>query len=75
MGSLLQHVQVTLDGFPSLQCIDCTTQLGVTCKLAESALDAIVYVTDEDTEDITGLQVSLQCWIKSKSCRELFKNS
>ena len=51
MGSLLQPVQVPLDGFSSLQCIDCTAQLGVVCKLAESALDASVCVTDEDVEE------------------------
>ena len=49
MGPLLQPVQVPLDGFPSLQYIDCTTQLGVIT--AEGALDAIVYVIDEDVEE------------------------
>ena len=47
MGPLLQPVQVPLDGFPSFQCIDCTTQLGVIHILAEGALDAIVCVIDE----------------------------
>ncbi|KAK4832076.1 hypothetical protein QYF61_020632 [Mycteria americana] len=28
--------------------VNCTTQLGVICKLAEAALDPTVYVTDED---------------------------
>ena len=51
MGPLLQTVQVPLDGFPSFQCIDCTTQLGVICKLAEGALDAIVCVIDKDVEE------------------------
>ena len=51
MGPLLQPVQVPLDGFPSLQCIDCTAQLGVIRKLAEVVLDAIVCVTDEDVEE------------------------
>ena len=50
MGLLLQPVQVPLDSFPSLQCIDCTAQLGVIRKFAEGALDAIVYVIDEDVE-------------------------
>ena len=45
MGSLLQPVQVPLDGFPSFQCTDCTAELGVICKLAEDSLNAIVYVT------------------------------
>jgi len=37
--SLLKLVQVPLDGIPSLRCVNCTTQLGVICKLAECALD------------------------------------
>ena len=48
MGPLLRPVQVPLDGFPSFQCIDCTAQLGAFRKLAEGALDAIVYVIDKD---------------------------
>jgi len=47
----LQPVQVPLDGFPSFQHIDCTTQLGVIHKLAEGSLDAIVYVIDKDIEE------------------------
>ncbi|KAK4829865.1 hypothetical protein QYF61_007257 [Mycteria americana] len=48
MGPLLKLVQVPLDGIPSLRHVNCTTQLGVTCKLAEGALDPTVYVIDED---------------------------
>ena len=44
MGPLLQPVQVPLDGFPSLQRIDCTAQLAVTHKFAEGALDAIEFI-------------------------------
>ena len=51
MGPLLQPLQVTLDGFPSFQHINRTTQLGVIHKLAEGALDAIVLVIDEDVEE------------------------
>ena len=51
MGPLLQPLQVPLDGFPSLQCIDCTAHVGVVCKLAEGALNAIIYVVDEDVEE------------------------
>jgi len=51
MVPLLQPVQVPLDGLPSRQCIDFTTQLGVICKHAEGALDAIICVTDKDVED------------------------
>jgi len=39
MGPLLKLVQVPLDGILSFWCVSCTTQLGVTCKLAEGALD------------------------------------
>ncbi|KAK4828346.1 hypothetical protein QYF61_026007 [Mycteria americana] len=35
MGPLLKPVKVPLDGIPSLKHINCTTQLGVICKLAE----------------------------------------
>jgi len=35
----LQLVQVPLDGIPSFWHVNCTTQLGVICKLAEGALD------------------------------------
>jgi len=38
-GPVLQLVQVPLDGIPSLWCVNCTTLLGVICKLAEGALD------------------------------------
>jgi len=44
MGLLLQPVPVPLDGFPSFQSIGYTAQLGVVCKLAEGALDAIICV-------------------------------
>jgi len=39
MGSLLQPVQVPLDGIPSFQYIDCTAQLGVIHKLAGGVLN------------------------------------
>ena len=48
MGPFLKLVQVPLDGIPSFCCINCTTQLSVICKLAEGALDPIIYVTDKD---------------------------
>jgi len=38
MDPLLQLVQVPLDAILSW-CVNCTTQLGVICKLAEGALD------------------------------------
>ena len=47
-GPLLKLVQVPLNGIPSLRCVNCTAQLGVICKLAESALNPTVYVMDED---------------------------
>ncbi|KAK4821027.1 hypothetical protein QYF61_012113 [Mycteria americana] len=48
MGPPLKPVKVPLDGIPSLQCVDCTTQLGVIGKLAEGALNPTVHVTDKD---------------------------
>jgi len=38
-GPLPELVQVPLDGIPSFWCVNCTTQLGVICKLAEGALN------------------------------------
>ena len=38
----LQVIQVPLDAIPSLRRVDCSTQLGVTGKLAEGALDPAV---------------------------------
>ncbi|KAK4824907.1 LOW QUALITY PROTEIN: hypothetical protein QYF61_021422 [Mycteria americana] len=49
-GPLLQLVQVPLDDIMSFWCVNCTTQLGVICKLAESALNLAVYVIDENIE-------------------------
>ncbi|KAK4820330.1 hypothetical protein QYF61_023563 [Mycteria americana] len=49
-GSLLELIQVPLDGIPSFWRVSCTTQLGVICKLAEGALDAPVCVIDEGIE-------------------------
>ncbi|KAK4805320.1 hypothetical protein QYF61_018183 [Mycteria americana] len=48
MGLLLKPVKVPLDGIPSLKHINCTTQLGVFCKLAEGALNPTVYAIDEN---------------------------
>ncbi|PKU33886.1 neuropilin and tolloid-like protein 1 [Limosa lapponica baueri] len=47
MGPLLKLFQVPLSGILSLRFVNCTTQLGVTCKLAKGALDPTVYVIDE----------------------------
>jgi len=51
MGPLLQPAQVPLDGFLSFQHTNRTAQLGLIHKLAEGALDAIIYVIDEDVEE------------------------
>jgi len=42
MDPLLQLVQVPLEGILSFWCVNCTTQLGVICKLAEGVLDPAV---------------------------------
>jgi len=55
-GPLLKLVQVPLDGIPSFWCVNCTTQLGVICKLAEGALDLtkslmkVLYSTSPTTD-------------------------
>jgi len=47
-GPPLQPVKVPLNGIPSLQSINHTTQLGVIGKLVEGALSPTVHVTDKD---------------------------
>mgnify|MGYP001854162635 CR=1 FL=1 len=32
-------------------CLNCSTQLGIVCKLAEGALDPITYVIDKDVKE------------------------
>ncbi len=49
MGPPLKPAQV-LDSILSLQCANCTIQLGVICKLAEGALDPSVHVTYKDVK-------------------------
>ena len=51
IGLLLKPNPVPLDEIPSFYSINCTTQLGVICKLAEGVLNAIVYVIDKDAEE------------------------
>ncbi|KAK4832298.1 LOW QUALITY PROTEIN: hypothetical protein QYF61_021697 [Mycteria americana] len=51
MSPLLQLVQVSLDDILSFWRVNCTTQLGVICKLAEGALDLSVNVIDENIEE------------------------
>jgi len=52
MGPQLKPVQVSLDGIPSLKHVDCTTQFGVICKLAEGALNPTANATNVTDEDI-----------------------
>ncbi|KAK4816042.1 hypothetical protein QYF61_011050 [Mycteria americana] len=66
MGPLLELVQVPLDGNPSLRHVNCTTQLGVICKLAEGALDPTVYVIDE---------VIKQYWSQYRPLRDTTRRS
>ena len=47
MGLFLKPVKISLDGIPYLKCINCTTQHGVICKLAEGCTQSH-YVVDED---------------------------
>ena len=46
VGPPLKPVKVPLDGIPSLKCVNCTTQCGVICKLAEGAVDPTVIDKD-----------------------------
>ena len=50
MGSPLKPVRVALDSIPSLQCVNCTTKLGVIRKLTEGALNPTVHVPDKDVK-------------------------
>jgi len=47
-GAPLQPVKVPLNGIPSLQCVNHTTQLGAVGKIAEDALSPTVHVADKD---------------------------
>ncbi|NWX21281.1 ARMC4 protein, partial [Aegotheles bennettii] len=51
MGPPLKPVKVPLDDIPSLQCVDCTTQLGVVGKLAKGAPDPTIPVTNKDVKE------------------------
>jgi len=42
---------VSLGGIPSLGCVDHSKQLGVICKLAESALNPTIQVIDKGVEE------------------------
>jgi len=50
MGLPLKTIQVRLDDVPSLWCVNCTTQLGIVCKLAEGELDPTVQATYKDVK-------------------------
>ncbi|KAK4821782.1 hypothetical protein QYF61_002198 [Mycteria americana] len=50
LGPLIQPVQVPLQSLPTLQQINTPTQLGVVCKLTESALDPFVQIIDKDVK-------------------------
>jgi len=45
-GQTLKLFKVSLDGIPSLQRVDCTTQLGVAGKLDKGALNPTAHVTN-----------------------------
>ncbi|KAK4828298.1 hypothetical protein QYF61_024963, partial [Mycteria americana] len=50
LGPSIQPVQVPLQSLPTLQQINTPTQLGVVCKLTESALDPFVQIIDKDVK-------------------------
>ena len=51
LGSLLEPVYVSVNVIQSLGCVDCSTQLGDICKLAEGALSLTVNIIDEDIKE------------------------
>ncbi|KAK4825284.1 LOW QUALITY PROTEIN: hypothetical protein QYF61_026129 [Mycteria americana] len=48
LGPSIQPVQVLLQSLPTLKQINTPAQLGVICKLAESALDPFIQIIDKD---------------------------
>ncbi|KAK4806245.1 hypothetical protein QYF61_013389 [Mycteria americana] len=50
LGPSIQPVQVPLQSLPTLKQINTPTQLGVICKLAESALDPFIQIIDKDVK-------------------------
>ncbi|KAK4814190.1 hypothetical protein QYF61_012427 [Mycteria americana] len=48
LGPSIQPVQVPLQSLPTLKQINTPTQLGVICKLTESALDPFIQIIDKD---------------------------
>lgn len=52
LGPLLEPVWVSLNGIPSLECVDCTPQIGVILKLAEGELDPTVSAIDEIIKEL-----------------------
>jgi len=49
-GPPLKPVKLPLDGIPSLQSVDHTTQLGVISKIAEHALNPTIHVANKDVK-------------------------
>ncbi|KAK4832178.1 hypothetical protein QYF61_020958 [Mycteria americana] len=47
----IQPVQVPLQSLPTLKQINTPAQLGIVCKLAEGALDALIQVIDKDKQN------------------------
>lgn len=60
LDPLLKLVKVFLDGMPSLQHVNSTTQLDVICKLVEDALSPIIYIINKDLSFINSILESLR---------------
>jgi len=74
MGPLLQPVQVPLDGFPSFQPIDCTTQLGVITSSFLSAIrSGMKALLELEALVSTNCRCALLGYIKVESIKELKK--
>ena len=60
MGTPFEFIKVPLDGIPSFCCINCSTLLGATTKLAVGALNPIIYAVDKDSKDYWSQDRSLE---------------
>ncbi|KAK4832374.1 hypothetical protein QYF61_022229 [Mycteria americana] len=60
-GPPLKPVKVPLNGIPSRQCVNCTTELGVIRMLAEGALNPTVHVANKDVKQHRHQAVDCNC--------------
>ena len=59
MCPLLETILVPVDGIPLFYVANCTTQLDVINKLAEGALNPIIYIIDKNVKEYSSQEGSL----------------